>query len=95
MVNRWRIIGEPRQYQHNGFGIDIEVGWLWTIQGNGTERHIRVEVTDGASSAELPPDSLQAIRTQGRSATEAYLDRVMPPLHIWVTRGGLVVDRAI
>jgi hypothetical protein len=93
-VNRWRIIGGPRQYAHSAIGLGIDVGWVWTIQARGNERQVRVEVAAGdLRSVELASESFQAIETQGRIAVENHLAEVQPPILIRVTRCGVFPAR--
>jgi hypothetical protein len=95
-VNRWRIIGGPRQYLHSAIGAGIDVGWAWTIQARGKNRQVRVEVAPGVlGSGVLASDSLRAIETQGRSAVEKHLVDVGPPIHITVTSGGVAPARSV
>lgn len=85
----WRIISGPREFRGVG-GRDMENGWAWSILRGADKRTVLVVVAGGrAGSRELPEDSREALRTSGRSAVAAILDRQTPPRFITVTNAGL------
>ena len=52
--------------------LDMDVGWVYTIESGSTSRTITVIVAGGRrGSSELPHESRRAIETHGRSAVEA------------------------
>lgn len=84
----WRIVSGPREVRGVG-GRDVDVGWAWSILRGADKRTVLVAVGGGrAGSGELPEDSREALRTSGRSAVTAILDRE-PPRFITVTSAGL------
>jgi hypothetical protein len=75
----WKIGGlvEP----HRRSGVDAS-GWLWEIRDNGNARRVLVEVTGTAHAVNettLPNDTLEALRTEGRSEVEKVLGLSDPP----------------
>lgn len=90
----WKIASGPRSYERARDGADIDIGWGWTLERDGDERPIRVEVAGGRLNflRDLPDASVAAIRSQGRSAIADYLDEPEPPGRIKVTSGGLFSD---
>jgi hypothetical protein len=78
-------------FESSGDSADIDVGWSWLIERDGAERRpLRVYVAAGVLAAaeqdELHEDSREAIRTQGASAVDAWLDVEDPPERIVVSR---------
>jgi hypothetical protein len=70
--------------------LDMDVGWVYTIESGNTSRTITVIVASGRlGSSELPQESRRAIETHGRSAVEAVRDRETPPLYLVVGTGGI------
>ena len=85
----WRIVSGPRAFRGVG-GRDLDTGWAWSILRGADKRTVFVAVAGGrAASRELPADSREALRTSGRSAVTAILDRETPPRFITVTSAGL------
>jgi hypothetical protein len=90
-ASNWNITSGPRHYNKAQDGADIDVGWIWTIERAIEMRDIRVEVAGGRPRlADLPPDSVYAIRTRGRSAVEQHLNATNPPARIKITTAGLL-----
>lgn len=86
----WRIIEGPREYSQTAEAADIDVGWSWQIEREGERRTIRVEVAGGRlDMADLPRESQEAIRTQGKSAIMPLLKESDPPTRLLVTSSGI------
>ena len=87
----WNITSGPRRYSNAQDDADIDVGWSWTIERAAEEREVRVEVAGGRLGlTDLPPDSVYAARTRGRSAVEQHLQAINPPTRIKITTAGLL-----
>jgi hypothetical protein len=85
----WHIAGGPREV-YNVSSLEMDVGWVYTIESGSTSRTITVIVAAGRlGSSELPQESRRAIETHGRSAVEAVRDRETPPLYLLIGTGGI------
>lgn len=85
----WRRFGAPKVLGELD-GLDIDVGWRYTIERNGEQRQISVVVAGGRlTSPELADECREAIRTKGASAVDAVLDREHPPRIRVITTVGI------
>ena len=73
----------------DGDHLDVEYGWAYELERDRERRQISVYVTPGTTVANVPEECVRAIRTDGRSAVEAVLDRDRPPRYIVLTSEGL------
>lgn len=86
---KWRKVSGPRQYSDRS-GRDIDVGWAWTLERDGREATVSVDVAGGRlTSNELPEESRRAIQSRGWSAIVPYLDDDELPAEIMVSTGGV------
>lgn len=88
---RWQRVGGPIQFGATHDGVEIEVGWSWSIKREGDEpRLVRVEVSGSPFRVtDLPAESRNAIRSRGATAVDAFLDREEPPVRIVVSTLGI------
>ncbi len=90
LAEPWRIAEGPREYSQTAEAADIDVGWAWQIEREAERRAIRVEVAGGRlGTSDLPRESQDAIRTQGRSAITPLLTEHDPPTLVLVTSSGI------
>jgi len=90
----WRIKGEPRALDTFPDGRDWETGWavdLETIEAlDETKVTVLVGLTrTAARSADISPDSSDAIRSIGKSAVERHLHEMQLPRYIVIESNGL------
>jgi hypothetical protein len=76
-------------------GLDGQV-WAWEIRRGKETRKVRVEVSRtaiGEGEHGLNSETVEAVRTEGRSAVERILDRDDPPERLrFHTHGGPYED---
>jgi hypothetical protein len=77
----WQIGGMLGQESRAGYDAS---GWLWELRDGETARRVLVEVSGPAheireAGGALPDDTLEAIRTEGRSVIEELLKLDDPP----------------
>lgn len=85
----WRRISGPRQFSKLD-GLDIDVGWGYTIERDGERRQISVVIAGGHHRPnDLPDECRQAARTRGASAVDAVLDQKEPPRIRVITSTGI------
>ena len=85
----WSKLSGPRAYSSRGTA-DIDGGWAYTLERDGAERTVHVEVAGGRmGSDEIGADGKRAITTKGWSAIEPHLDQDEPPTRIVIATGGL------
>ena len=75
----WQISGKVGAYARRG--VDAN-GWLWEIERDGVANRVLVEVSGTAwavGETSLAADTLDAIRSEGRSEVEKVLDDDEPP----------------
>jgi hypothetical protein len=85
---KWRraagpfLLEEPR---------DVDVSWSWRVTREGYgSRIVRVDVAPGwLHSTELSAESRRAVKTEGASAVDAFLDEEEPPPLIVVSALGV------
>jgi bacterioferritin-associated ferredoxin len=86
----WKVVSGPREFRSTSRGHDMDIGWRYDVDKDGYGKSISVIVAGGRlGSPSLPEECLQAIRTKGRSAVNAVLERDHPPEIILVTTAGL------
>jgi hypothetical protein len=89
-VAKWKIVAGPREFTSTPQGHDMAVGWAYNLDGPSGKRTTRVIVSGTAAAvASLPDESARAIGSKGKTAVQAYLDKVVPPRTILVTTDGL------
>ena len=71
----WEIAGQIGS--HSRSGVDGS-GWLWELHRNGESAHVLVEVSGTAHAVDragLPPETREALETEGRSVIETLVAR--------------------
>jgi hypothetical protein len=73
----WTIAGSLGS--HSEPGVDGN-GWLWEITRDGDARRVFVEISGTAQwVSNAPPDTAEALRTEGQSEVERVLQMDSPP----------------
>ena len=90
-TTQWRRVGDPFEAGAWLLGGDFDLSWGWRVERDGVpHRQVRVEVARGClHSDELPDEAREAIRTQGASAVDVYLNDDAPPSRVLVSALGV------
>jgi len=79
----WRVVSGPEKGPWEGKDV---VGWVYDLEADdGRAKRVLVEVSGPAMASDdeaLPSGTVNAKRTQGRSAVEAVSERQDPPSRI-------------
>lgn len=86
---RWLRVSGPRAFLDSADVADFEYGWAYEIERERERRPIGVYITSGLTVRNVPEECVRAIRTDGRSAIEAVLDRDQPPRYIELAQDGV------
>ena len=85
----WRLVSGPEKGPWEGKDV---VGCVYDLEADdGRAKRVLVAVSGPAMASDdeaLPPGTVNAKRTRGRSAVEDVLDRVEPPRKITFTTQG-------
>jgi hypothetical protein len=93
-VARWKIISGARVF-YEFPGRSVEIGWARDLQRGDDQRTLNVCVSREADqAAELPQECRDAIRSHGRTATNAVLEEDDVPWIIDITPAGLSYEYA-
>jgi hypothetical protein len=87
----WVIVSGPREYPAYGVDPDTVRGWAYDVERGEQRRTVKVELSALAvDESSVTDEGLhQAIRTQGRSAVEAFLDLDLVPARLVISTHGI------
>jgi hypothetical protein len=88
-VAKWAIVGGPRSYEPSG-GADAAVGWAWDLERDSEQVTVRVELSRTAATvSSVTEEATRAIRTQGKSAIDLWLNEETLPERIVIHTEGV------